>query len=115
MVWILICALLIVLIFLLVRLIIYLLKPERRLAIAQKRGTFYLLDYRNVRMNFLLTYRGHLFEGEKYATGDKVDNISIWMKDPYSTKLSDEEIESINQSIQSKYPVAKIEWRKNIK
>lgn len=62
-------------------------------------------------MNFLLTYKGHLFEGEKYATGDTVDHILIWMKDPYSTKLSDKEEELIHQSIQAVYPFATIQWR----
>lgn len=114
MVWLVIILLCAALIFFLFRFISFTLSPERRLAMAQRRGNFYLLDKKeNVRMNFLLTYKGHLFEGEKYATGTTVDHILVWMTDPYNTKLSNDDVTFIHQTIQNTYPYAKIEYKKH--
>ena len=60
----------------------YLLHPKRKLELAHEKKRFYFLDDpNNVRKNFLLTYKGVLFEGEKYlgTTTDSFDVVSIFV------------------------------------
>src|SRR5690606_36281280 len=54
-------------IFLLFKTVTYIVNPKRKLELAQEQKRFYFLDdSENVRKNFFLTYKGALFEGEKY-------------------------------------------------
>lgn len=109
--WLLLLVLLAFLIYGLFRLTSFLTNPQRRLTFAQKRGTFYLFDQKdNIRMNLLLTYKGHLLEGEKYAAAAEVDHILLFPTNPYNTKLSTQDKAYIEQSLLSIYPKAKIEW-----
>jgi len=64
----------------------------------------------NIRMNLLLTYKGHLFEGEKYAAAKEVDHILLFPTNPYNTKMSKQDKAYIEQSLLSIYPKAKIDW-----
>src|SRR5690554_1286891 len=73
-------------IFLIYSLIKYVINPKRKLELAHEQKKFYVFDHKNdVRKNFLLTYKGVLFEGEKYlgTTDDafEVVNIFIWPHD----------------------------------
>jgi len=109
--WLLLFVLLAFLFYGLFRFASFLTNPQRRLAFAQKRGTFYLFDNKdNIRMNLLLTYKGHLLEGEKYATAKEVDHILLFPANPYNTKLSKQDKAYIEQSLLSIYPKARIEW-----
>ena len=46
----------------------YLLHPKRKLELAHEQKRFYFLDDpNNVRKNFLLTYKGVLFEGKIFG------------------------------------------------
>src|SRR5690606_41891769 len=69
-------------IFLIYSAIRYLLHPKRKLELAHEQKKFYFLDEpNNVRKNFLLTYKGVLFEGEKYlgTTEDAFDVVSVFV------------------------------------
>jgi hypothetical protein len=109
--WLLLIVLLTFLIYGLSRLLAFLTNPQRRLKFAQKRGTFYLFDKKdNIRMNLLLTYKGHLLEGEKYASAKEVDRILLLPSTPYVTNMSKQDKAYIEQSLLSIYPKATIDW-----
>ena len=68
-------------IFLIYSAIKYLLNPKRKLELAHEQKQFYFLDYKNdVRKNFHLTYKGVLFEGEKYlgTTENAFEVVSVF-------------------------------------
>lgn len=113
MMWLLCLLLLVFIFFILYRIVAFLFKPERRLDFARLRKKFYLLDNsKNIHMNFLLTYKGVLIEGEKYADSfNKVTSISLWLTDPFNTKLLEEDIQFIEKSLLNRYPNTKIEWK----
>ncbi|WP_078379459.1 sigma-w pathway protein ysdB [Sutcliffiella halmapala] len=99
----------------------YLLNPKRKLELAHEQKNFYLLDQKNnVRRNFLLTYKGVLFEGEKYlGTTDKafeVISIFIWPKNPEKLKgLKKQDFAFIQKEVRKQYPDALIDWKSPIK
>lgn len=88
----------------------------RKLEAARNQGRFLLLDdNNNPRKNFLLTFKGAVFEGEKYLglTDDSfaVISISIWLKDiPQPGQLSREDFFFIQTELLKSYPKAAIEW-----
>ncbi|MTH52899.1 sigma-w pathway protein ysdB [Bacillus mangrovi] len=106
--------------FLLFRAVQYLLNPKRKLELAREKRELYFLDDReNVRKNFLLTYKGVLFEGEKYlGTTDQsfeVISIFIWSHNvPSLQGLSVEDFRYLEGLIKEKYPHAKIDWKSPI-
>lgn len=99
----------------------YLLHPKRKLELAHEQKKFYFLDdTNNVRKNFLLTYKGVLFEGEKYlgTTTDSFDIVSIFIfpKNVNSLKgLTKNDFRTIEQHILQHYPTAKLDWKSPIK
>ncbi|MRG87652.1 sigma-w pathway protein ysdB [Salinibacillus xinjiangensis] len=99
----------------------YIVNPKRKLEIAQENKTFYFYDdENNVKKNFLITYKGALFEGEKYLgtteQAFEVVTITVWTKHPDLLKgISREDLYFIEKEILIKYPHAKIEWRHPIK
>lgn len=99
----------------------YLLHPKRKLELAHEQKRFYFYDdTNNVRKNFLLTYKGALFEGEKYlgTTDDAFEVVSIFVfpKDVSELKgLTREDFRNIEESIRKNYPHAKIDWKSPIK
>jgi hypothetical protein len=94
----------------------YIFNPKRKLETSlEKRKTFFLDDSHNVRRNFLLTYKGVLFEGEKYLgnTENKftVTQISIWPRQPERLQgLTKDDFFEIAEIITESYPDAEIEW-----
>lgn len=90
--------------------------PNRKFRYAVKQKCFYIMDdKKNVRKNFLLTYKGFIFEGEKHTGSGKktfaVDSIYIWIQntgDLGQIKLAD--ILFIEKKILKQYPRAKINW-----
>jgi len=108
-------------IFIFYRLIKYLVNPKRKLELAQEQKNFYLLDdIENVRKNFLLTYKGVLFEGEKYLGTTEyafeVVSILIWPKNNASLKgLAYEDFLFIEDQINEVYPGATISWKSPVK
>ncbi|WP_078555440.1 sigma-w pathway protein ysdB [Bacillus alkalicellulosilyticus] len=99
----------------------YFLNPKRKLELAHQNGQFYFHDEKsNVRKNFLLTYKGVLFEGEKYlGTTDmafEIVSIVIWPKHTERLQgLDREDFAVIEKEIIIHYPNAKIEWKSPVK
>lgn len=97
------------------------LSPKRKLELAHNQKKFFLLDdSENVRKNFFITYKGVLFEGEKYlgttASSFEVISILIWTKTPNKLKgLTKKDFQFMEEKIKNSYPYAKIEWKSPIK
>jgi len=99
----------------------YIFNPKRKLELAQQKGDLFILDDpKNTRKNMLITYKGALFEGEKYlGTADeafRIIHIKIWTDD--KTKLhgiSKQDLIDIEQIIIDSYPYALIEWASPMK
>lgn len=98
----------------------YLFDPKRKLDEAYEKEQYYYYDeVKNVRKNFFITYKGALFEGEKYlGTTDQsfeVVSIFIWTKDPAKLQgLSKEDLRFLQNEIKMNYPDAKINWKSPI-
>ncbi|MCM3002754.1 sigma-w pathway protein ysdB [Priestia koreensis] len=99
----------------------YLFSPKRKLDAAHEKKEFYMLDEKgNARKNFLLTYQGRLFEGEKYVgtTSESFEVISIHISIQKSHQLeglSRMDFTRIEQEVQYVYPYAKIQWKSPVK
>lgn len=119
--WFLRILLLALIIFLVYYLIKYIFNPKRKLELAHEQKRYYFFDdYDNVRKNFLLTYKGVLFEGEKYlgTTSNSFEVVSIFIfpRDLAALKgLTKEDFLLIEESVRGHYPNAKIDWKSPIK
>src|SRR4051812_41868237 len=107
--------------FLIYRTIKFILNPKRKLELAHEQKRYhYLDDQNNVRKNFLLTYKGVLFEGEKYlgTTNDAFDVVSIFIW-PHSVNslmgFVREDFLFIERKILDEYPNTKLDWKSPIK
>ena len=111
----------IMIIFLLYITIKYLLNPKRKLELAHEQKKFYFHDdSNNVRKNFLITYKGVMFEGEKQlgTTEQAFDVVSIliWPKNPNQLKgIERNDLYFIEKEVLIHYPHAKIKWKSPIK
>ncbi|MGM9927893.1 MAG: sigma-w pathway protein ysdB [Bacillus sp. (in: firmicutes)] len=105
------------LIILLATLMKFIMNPKRKLHKAQMNGTLYFLDdQKNVRNNFFITYKGLLFQGEKYTDKqnqkEEVQSIFIWSdSSSESHQLHPEERHLLEKTIRSSYPKAQIHWK----
>ncbi|MFS0636359.1 sigma-w pathway protein ysdB [Mesobacillus foraminis] len=121
MLWILRLILFASIIFLLYRTVRYLIHPKRKLELAQEQKRFFLLDdQENVRKNFLVTYKGVMFEGEKYLGTTEyafeVVSIFMWPKNSAALKgLSYEDFLVIENEVHELYPGAAISWKSPVK
>ena len=110
-----------IILFLLYTAIKYMLSPRRKLELAHKQGKFYFFDDpKNIRKNFLLTYQGVLFEGEKYlGTTERafeVVSIFIWPKKTDDLHgLKREDFLAIEEAENKQYPAALIDWKSPVK
>ncbi|WNS74539.1 sigma-w pathway protein ysdB [Bacillus sp. DTU_2020_1000418_1_SI_GHA_SEK_038] len=99
----------------------YLLNPKRKLELAHEQKRYYFLDDQdNVRKNFLITYKGVLFEGEKYLgtteNAFEVISIFIWPRNLASLQgMVREDLQFIERKVYENYPNAKIDWKSPIK
>ncbi|MBU8905129.1 sigma-w pathway protein ysdB [Desertibacillus haloalkaliphilus] len=99
----------------------YLVNPKRKLELAhEKKQFFFHDDKKNVRKNFLITYKGVLFEGEKYLgtteNAFEVVSIYVWAKHPDKLQgLDRQDFYFIEKEIFIQYPNATIEWKSPIK
>lgn len=95
----------------------YIMNPKRKLELAQDKKQFYFLDDPdNVKKNFLLTYKGVLFEGEKYlgTTENSFDvvSISVWTSQPNHLKgFERNDLYFVEREILIHYPHASVEWK----
>ncbi len=93
----------------------------RKLEYAKNQKRFFLLDDKsNPRKNFLLTYKGAVFEGEKYLgiTGDSfsVISISLWPKNADKLEgMTHDDFLFIKSELAKSYPHASIEWNASVK
>ncbi|AJD91718.1 sigma-w pathway protein ysdB [Jeotgalibacillus malaysiensis] len=99
----------------------YLFDPKRKLELAhEKEEYFFHDDARNPRKNFFITYKGVMFQGEKYlGEADKsfdVINIFVWPDDPSNLQgFRVEDFRFMETEIKSNYPHAKIDWKSPIR
>ncbi|MCM3716006.1 sigma-w pathway protein ysdB [Halalkalibacter oceani] len=99
----------------------YLFHPRRKLEQAHERQQFFFYDdEKDVRKNFLLTYKGVMFEGEKYlgTTEDSFEIVSVYIWARQTDRLngfSKEDFQFIADDVHLRYPNAKIEWKSPIK
>ncbi|WP_077621292.1 sigma-w pathway protein ysdB [Sediminibacillus massiliensis] len=95
----------------------YIINPNRKLEVAKDKKDFYFLDEPdNTKKNFLMTYKGYIFEGEKYlgTTENSFDvvNISVYAKHPAQLKgLERNDLHFMEKEILIRYPYAKVEWK----
>jgi hypothetical protein len=98
----------------------YLLDPMRKLDEAYEgKNYFFYDDMKNVRKNFFITYKGALFEGEKYlgTTEDAFDVVSIfiWVKDDAKLQgFTKDDFSFLSAEVLSNYPNAQISWKNPI-
>lgn len=98
------------------RFVRYLFDPKRKLDEAYENGQFYFYDdVKNVRKNFFISYKGALFEGEKYlgTTTDAFEIISIFVSVHNLDELhglTKEDFLYLHNEIAANYPAAKISW-----
>jgi hypothetical protein len=120
MLWIIRLVIFFLILYLLYRSVKYIIDPKRKLELAQEQKRFYFLDNQeNVRKNFHVTYKGVLFEGEKYlgATEKSFEVVSIfvWSKNISSLKgLTQEDFQYLQNEIKERYPNAKLDWKSPI-
>ncbi|KYG91561.1 MULTISPECIES: sigma-w pathway protein ysdB [Metasolibacillus] len=98
----------------------YLIDPKRKLDEAYENGQYYFYDdVKNVRKNFFISYKGALFEGEKYlgTTEDAFEVISIFVFVHDTMKLqglTKSDFLYLEKEIKMSYPKAKISWKNPI-
>jgi len=120
MLWLIRLVIFFLILYLLYRSVKYIIDPKRKLELAQEQKRFYFLDdQENVRKNFHITYKGVLFEGEKYlgATEKSFEVVSIfvWSKNISSLKgLTQEDFQYLQNEIKERYPNAKLDWKSPI-
>ncbi|WP_110114860.1 sigma-w pathway protein ysdB [Bacillus sp. CGMCC 1.16541] len=108
-------------VYLLYRSIQYFLNPKRRLELAHEQKQFYMLDEKkNTRKNFLVTYQGILFEGEKYlgttSHSFEIVSIIIAIKDSRQLEgLTRDDFAIIEHEVKTHYPHATIQWKSPVK
>lgn len=100
--------------------IIFLVNPKRKLDDAYEKGFYYFFDdVKNARKNFFISYKGALFEGEKYLGttdhGFKVVSIFVWVKDTMNLQgLNRDDFLFLEKEILMNYHDAEINWKNPI-
>ncbi len=98
----------------------YLMNPKRKLDEAYEEGNYFFYDdIKNARKNFFITYKGALFEGEKYlgTTNDAIDVVSIfiWVKDDAKLQgFTKDDFSFLSEEVLLNYPKAQISWKNPI-
>lgn len=114
-------AILAIIIYIIYRIVKYIVDPKRKLEHAHEQKQFYFYDHpENVRKNFLVTYQGVLFEGEKYlgTTDSAFDVVSIFVFPRNANSLqglSYDDFMHLEKEMNLRYPNAKIDWKSPIK
>ncbi len=120
MIWMLRFILLFIILFLCYFILKLIFTPKRKLESARKHKRFYLIDHEDARKNFLLTYKGAVFTGEKYMgpanqTFDVV-SISIGPENTVSLKgMVREDFFYVDNKIREQYPNAEIHWKSPVR
>ncbi len=109
------------LIYLVYKAIKMIIDPKRKLELAREQKKFYFLDdQENVRKNFFITYKGVVFQGEKYLgtteSAFEVISIFIWTNSTSALKgFSIEDFQYLEKEVKERYPNSKIDWKSPIK
>lgn len=120
MLWLVRFVLLALVLFLIYRMITFMLNPKRKLESAHEQKRFYFLDDpNNARKNFFLTYKGVLFEGEKYLGNaeNAFHVVSIFICPHNIEALKEfvtEDFQYIEDKILEHYPQAVLDWKSPI-
>ncbi|MBM7714771.1 sigma-w pathway protein ysdB [Siminovitchia sp. FSL H7-0308] len=99
----------------------FIIDPKRKLESAHEQKRFFFYDIPdNIRKNFLITYKGVMFEGEKYlGTTDKSFEVVSIFVFPHNNDLLHglgyEDFVFIENEIKLRYPNAVIDWKSPIK
>lgn len=99
----------------------FILDPKRKLESAHEQKRFFFYDNPdNIRKNFLITYEGVMFEGEKYlGTTDRAFEVVSIFIFPHNNDLlqglSYEDFTFIENEVKLRYPNAVIDWKSPIK
>lgn len=108
-------------IYLIYKIVQFILSPKRKLESAHENQKFFFYDVpNNIRKNFMITYNGVMFEGEKYlGTTDKafdVVSIFVWPKNPDLLQgITYDDFMMLEKEINLRYPNAEIDWKSPIK
>ncbi|TGB04102.1 sigma-w pathway protein ysdB [Halobacillus salinus] len=95
----------------------FIVNPKRKLDVAREQKEFYFHDNKeNTKQNFLMTYKGYDFVGEKYlGTTDhafEVVTVYVSAQDPQQLQgLEREDLYFMEQEILMRYPYTSIEWK----
>ncbi len=94
----------------------YVRNPKRKLMQAKEQNEFYVVDEaENVRKNLELTYKGVLFEGEKYIN-EQIFSITMLLKNPDQLNdLTHEDIRLVSAKVSTSYPKAIISWKSPVR
>ncbi|KGR76818.1 hypothetical protein [Ureibacillus sinduriensis] len=98
----------------------YLTDPKRKLDEAFEKGEYYFYDdVKNVRKNFFISYKGAIFEGEKYLgtteNAFEVVSIFVWVHDTMKLQgLTKDDFYYLENEIKMSYPLANINWKNPI-
>jgi len=98
----------------------YLTDPKRKLDDAYEEERYYFYDdVKNIRKNFFITYKGAMFEGEKYlgTTENSFDVVTIfvWVKNEAKLQgFTTDDFLFLQSEILSNYPEAQISWKNPI-
>lgn len=101
--------------YLVYRLLRYVLDPKRKFEAAVASKSYYFFDEaKNARKNFFITWHGAIFEGEKYLddANDSVVSIFVWPDNDGSVQdFAKEDLQFLEKEILLKYPAADINWK----
>lgn len=95
----------------------YLRNPDRKLQLAKAANTFYMVDDEgNSKKNIQFSYKGCLFEGEKYigATEDSFEVVDIHISARDTEELEGitrEDLYFIEKELLIRYSYAAITWK----
>lgn len=96
---------------------LYLTDPKRKLDKAKQKKVFYMLDDKeNDKKNLYFTYKGILFEGEKYIGANEeafdVVTISVHVLNPEEMAGFDRnDLYFLEEELLIHYPFAEIDWK----
>lgn len=108
-------------IYLIYKAVKFILDPKRKLETAHDQKRYFFYDVPdNIRKNFLITYNGVMFEGEKYLGSTdrsfEVVSIFVWPRNPDLLQgLSYDDFFFIENEIKLRYPDSEIDWKSPIK
>ena len=94
--------------------------PKRKLDEAYEEERYYFYDdVKNVQKNFFITYKGAMFEGEKYlgTTENSFDVVTVfvWVKNEAKLQgFTKDDFHFLQSEILFNYPTAEINWKNPI-